>query len=301
VITRRRLLETAGAALFGAFAPTRLVAGERQLVTRKIPSSGEALAIVGMGTSGTFTDGVPKDQLRQVLQAFFDHGGQLIDTSPMYAPAERLLGELLPLVRNKDKLFAASKVWTTGRKAGIAQMDKSFELIGVKVMDLMQVHNLVDWRTQLATLRDWKRQGRIRYLGVTTSHGRNHRELMQVMRSELLDFVQFSYNIADREAERTLFPLARDKGIATLINRPFRRAGLFGAVKGKPLPDWAAEFDCTSWGQFFLKFIAGHPDVTCIIPATSNPGHVVDNQSAGYGRLPDAAMRERMARYFASL
>lgn len=301
MITRRRLLETAGAALFGAFAPARLVAAERQLVTRKIPSSGEALAIVGMGTSGTFTDGVPKDQLRQVLQAFFDHGGQLIDTSPMYGPAERLLGELLPLVSNKDKLFAATKVWTTGREAGIAQMNKSFELIGVKVMDLMQVHNLVDWRTQLATLRDWKRQGRIRYLGVTTSHGRNHRELMQVMQSEPLDFVQFSYNIADREVERTLFPLARDKGIATLINRPFRRAGLFGAVKGKPLPDWAAEFDCTSWGQFFLKFVAGHPDVTCIIPATSNPGHVVDNQSAGYGRLPDAAMRERMARYFASL
>jgi diketogulonate reductase-like aldo/keto reductase len=301
VITRRRLLETAGAVLFGAFALARLVAGERQLVTRKIPSSGEALAIVGMGTSGTFTDGVPKDQLRQVLQAFFDHGGQLIDTSPMYGPAERLLGELLPLVSTKDKLFAATKVWTTGREAGIAQMNKSFELIGVQVMDLMQVHNLVDSRTHLATLRDWKRQGRIRYLGVTTSHGRNHRELMQVMRSELLDFVQFSYNIADREAERTLFSLARDKGIATLINRPFRRAGLFGAVKGKPLPDWAAEFDCTSWGQFFLKFIAGHPDVTCIIPATSNPGHVVDNQSAGYGRLPDAAMRERMARYFASL
>lgn len=301
MITRRRLLETAGAALFGAFAPARLVAAERRLVTRKIPSSGEALAIVGMGTSGTFTDGVPKDQLRQVLQAFFDHGGQLIDTSPMYGPAERLLGELLPLVSNKSKLFAATKVWTTGREAGIAQMSKSFGLIGVKVMDLMQVHNLVDWRTQLATLRDWKRQGRIRYLGVTTSHGRNHRDLMQVMQSEPLDFVQFSYNIADREAERTLFPLARDKGIATLINRPFRRAGLFATVKGKPLPDWAAELDCTSWAQFFLKFVAGHPDVTCIIPATSNPGHVVDNQSAGYGRLPGAAMRERMATYFSSL
>jgi diketogulonate reductase-like aldo/keto reductase len=296
------LIASAGAATATLATALSCRAGaDNRPVTRRIPATGEALAVIGMGTSQTFTDSVPADALRQVLQAFFDHGGQLIDSSPMYGPAERLIGELLPRVDHKDKLFAATKVWTTGRDAGIEQMNHSMRLMGVKIMDLMQVHNLVDWKTQLATLREWKAQGRIRYFGVTTSHGRAHDELMQVMNGESLDFVQFSYSIADRDVEQTLFPIARDRGIATLINRPFRRADLFAKVKGKPLPDWAAEFDCTSWGQYFLKFIAAHPDVTCIIPATSKPAHVIDNQAAGYGRMPDAAMRARMARHFASM
>ncbi len=198
-------------------------------------------------------------------------------------------------------LFAATKVWTDGEEAGIRQMENSLRKWGLRRFDLMQIHNLRDWRTHLKTLQEWKAEGKIRYLGITTSHGRFHRELLEILRSEPLDFVQFSYNIEDRSAEERLLPLAAERGLAVLINRPYQRGELFRKVKGKALPEWAAEFGCTSWGQFFLKFIASHPAVTCVIPATADPRHMRDNMAAGFGRLPDAAMRKRMLAYFASL
>ena len=281
--------------------PGLLSAMTDKVVKRIIPAGGEEISIMGMGTSRTFTHAAPLEQLGEVMQVFFDHGGQMIDSSPMYGPAEGIVGELLKTTQNSAGLFAATKVWTDGREAGIHQMNESMQLMGVETMDLMQIHNLRDWKIHLKTLRDWKEQGRIRYLGITTSHGRFHEELETIMKTEPLDFIQLSYNIANRTTDEQLLPLALDKGIATIINRPYQRGDLFGKVRGKPLPDWAGEIDCASWGQFFLKFIAGHPAVTCIIPATTKVRHVLDNMAGGKGRVPDAAMRMRMINYLEAL
>lgn len=304
-LSRRTLLKNvcAAAALLN-LSPGVLLAADRARIMKKIPKTGEALAVMGLGTSGTFdvdAGDLGETELYALMQAFFDNGGQLIDSSPMYGNAETVIGKLLKQTRNKGGLFAATKVWTDGKEAGIAQMNASMNKMGVSVMDLMQIHNLRDWRTHLQTLRDWKDQGKIRYIGITTSHGRAHAELEAVMQSEPLDFVQFSYNIEDRAAERRLLPIALDRGIAVLINRPFQRGGLFGAVRGKALPGWAAEFDCASWGQFFLKFAASHPAATCVIPATAKLKHMLDNMAAGHGRLPDETMRRRMIQYMESL
>ena len=281
--------------------PGMLSAMSDKAIKRAIPTSGEELHIMGMGTSRTFTRATSLEQLGEVMQVFFDHGGQMIDSSPMYGPAEGIVGELLKTTQNTSALFAATKVWTYGREAGIRQMNESMQLMGVRKMDLMQIHNLRDWKIHLKTLREWKEQGRIRYLGITTSHGRFHEELEAIMKTEPLDFVQLSYNIANRTTDARLLPLALDKGIATIINRPYQRGNLFRKVKGKPLPDWAGEIDCASWGQFFLKFIAGHPAVTCIIPATTKPGHMLDNMAGGKGLVPDAALRKRMINYLEAL
>ena len=281
--------------------PRMLSAMAADVIKRAIPAGGEEIAIMGMGTSRTFTHATPMAQLGEVTQAFFDHGGQMIDSSPMYGPAEGIVGELLKTTRNSAGLFAATKVWTYGREAGIDQMNESMQLMGVETMDLMQIHNLRDWKIHLRTLRDWKEQGRIRYLGITTSHGRFHEELEAIMKTEPLDFIQLSYNIANRITDARLLPLALDRGIATIINRPYQRGDLFRKVRGKPLPDWAGEIDCASWGQFFLKFIAGHPAATCIIPATTKVKHMLDNMAGGKGRVPDAAMRERMINYLETL
>ena len=300
-LSRRQLLKAA-AALTAAFelAPGTLMALAREPVKKTIAVSGEKLTLMGVGSSRTFDvplSGIAGTELVAVMQAFFDNGGQCVDSSPMYGNAETVIGTLLERVRDTGGLFAATKVWTDGRQSGIDQMNASMAKMGVKVMDLMQIHNLRDWRTHLPTLREWKQQGKIRYTGITTSHGRAHAELAQVLKQEQFDFVQFTYNIEDRMAEQTLFPIVRERGIATLINVPFQRGSLFRKVKGRALPDWAAEFDCASWGQFFLKFIGSHPDVTCIIPATTRTKHMVDNMAAGFGRLPDAAMRKRMIEY----
>ena len=219
----------------------------------------------------------------------------------MYGNAETVTGELLNALGHPPQLFAATKVWTYGKQQGIEQMQRSAERLDVKRIDLMQIHNLRDWQVQLETLREWKAAGKIRYIGITTSHGRYHGELETILQQQPFDFVQFSYNIDNRVAEQRLLPIAREQGIATLINRPYQRGSLFRKVKGQPLPDWVAEFDCASWGQYFLKFIASHPDVTCIIPATSKLKHMVDNMAAGYGRLPDAAMRKRMVAHLESI
>jgi diketogulonate reductase-like aldo/keto reductase len=214
----------------------------------------------------------------------------------MYGPAEQVTGELLRELQPGASagLFAATKVWTDGREAGIAQMNESFVKMGVEVMDLMQIHNLRDWQSHLPVLKDWKAQGRIRYLGVTTSSGRNHAELAELLKREPFDFVQFTYSIENRGVERDLFPIAKDRGIAVLVNRPFEAGGLFQKLRDKPLPGWAAEIDCTSWAQAMLKFVISHPEVTCAIPATGKLVHLQENMAAGRGPLPDAALRERM-------
>ena len=304
-LTRRRFLQSTGAAsLMLGLATARVGAMEPAVIKKTIPSSGEQLSVIGLGTSRTFevdSSNAAQSPLVAVMQAFFDKGGQLIDSSPMYGSAEAVTGALLQTVTNKSGLFTATKVWTNGKNEGIRQMQQSMQRLGVDQIDLMQIHNLRDWQTHIETLQDWKAQGKIRYLGITTSHGRYHGELETILQQQPLDFVQFSYNIEDRSVEQRLLPLAREHGIATLINRPYQRGSLFRQVRGKPLPGWAADIDCASWGQFFLKFIAAHPAVTCIIPATSKLKHMVDNMGAGYGRLPDESTRQRMVKYMESI
>ena len=304
-MTRRSFLGTVGALTSTMLlAPHLLSAQESRILLRPIPSSGERLPVVGMGTSRTFDaqgDAATMGQLAQVLEAFFDSGGRLIDSSPMYGSAESVVGELLGSEREKSRLFVATKVWTDGRTEGIAQMERSMQRLGANVIDLMQIHNLRDWKTHLPVLREWKQKGRIRYIGITTSHGRDHEALAQILRTERLDFVQFSYNIEDRNADQWLLPLAADHGIAVLINRPFQRGNLFHKTRGHQLPAWSAEIDCHSWAQFFLKFIIAHPIVTCVIPATSKVKHMTDNIAAGVGRLPDADMRRRMIAHVSAL
>lgn len=298
---REFLARLAAAAVMGG-APLAAVAGSTaaprpgKLLTRVIPSTGETLPVIGMGTSRTFDvadDPAVLRPLTDVVRAFFDGGATLIDSSPMYGKAEAVTGRLLKEL-GSPRVFAATKVWTDGREAGIRQMEESARLLGVARIDLMQIHNLRDWRTHLATLRTWKDEGKIRYIGITTSRKEQFEEFAAVMRAERLDFVQLNYSLGEREAEQVLLPLARDRGMATLINRPYMRAELFQRVRGKTLPDWAAEFDCTSWGQFFMKFIVAHPAVTCVIPATTSVANLRDNIAGGSGRLPDEALRRRM-------
>jgi len=305
LMTRRRFLQSSAAsALLGSLASASSLATETGVIRKTIPSSGERLAVIGLGTSRTF-DIAPGDAagspLVEVMRTFFERGGQLIDSSPMYGNAEAVTGVLLNEISDTRGVFTATKVWTDGKASGIRQMQESMRHFGVERIDLMQIHNLRDWRTHIETLEEWKSEGKIRYIGITTSHGRYHDELELLLDELPLDFVQFSYNIGNRDVEQDLLPLAAERGIATLINRPYQRGSLFRAVRGKPLPDWAREIDCLSWGQYFLKFIAAHPAVTCIIPATSKVRHMIDNMGAGFGRLPDEAMRRRMIAYLESI
>lgn len=275
--------------------------GSKSMLMKAIPSSGEKIPVIGMGSSRTFEVGDDQEQrarLTQVLQSFFDQGGTVIDTSPMYGSSEQVLGELLANVQHKQSLFMATKVWTEGRQEGIAQMQQSMDLLHTPVIDLMQIHNLLDWKVHWETLAEWKQQGRVRYIGITTHRGYDHDELAHVMQNYPIDFIQFSYSIANRKAEQRILPLAAERGIATMVNRPFQRGDLFRRVKGKELPAWAADLDCNSWGQFFLKFVISHPAVTCTIPATSKVHHMVDNMAAGYGRIPDDNQRKHMLEYF---
>ena len=301
---RRFLQQSVGLTAVALSWPALLVAKELAPIKKAIPKTGEQLPVIGMGTSRTFDVGnnqAMRAQLTEVLQAFFDHGGAVIDSSPMYGSAEQVTGDLLKSIKNKQALFAATKVWTWGREEGIAQMQRSSERMGVKVFDLMQIHNLRDWEVQLETLKAWKAEGKVRYIGITTSHGRFHDELEVILENEPFDFVQLSYNIVNRTVEQRLLPIAHERSMATLINRPFARGDLFRLVKNRPLPEWTRELDINSWGQFFLKFVVSHPAVTCAIPATSKPHHMLDNMAAGFGRLPDAATRDRMIAHIKSL
>ena len=274
------------------------------LTRRPIPSSGEAVPVIGMGTSRTFDEPGQADNLAKlagVMQAFLDGGGTVIDSSPMYGEAESRVGDLLRAMDSPPQLFTATKVWTTGRDAGIAQMNESARRMAVRRFDLIAVHNLKDWQTHLETLKAWKSEGKVRYIGITTSHGRDHELFLEVMRTQPIDFVQFSYNIMDRVAEDQLLPLAADRGIATMINRPYQRGALFAKSRNSELPPVATDLDCTSWAQFYLKFILAHPATTCIIPATSKTRHMADNMGANRGPVPDATQRAEMLRVFEAL
>tara|TARA_R110000823_G_scaffold119998_17_gene244506 strand:+ start:5363 stop:6292 length:930 start_codon:yes stop_codon:yes gene_type:complete len=309
MLYRRRVLQLGASALafnaLGVGAQAGDTAKKAQsIIYRAIPSSGEQLPVIGMGTSRTFdkpADPETLAKLTAVMRAFTEGNGTVIDSSPMYGQAESRVGDVLSRMQPRPPIFAATKVWTTGREQGIAQMQESARRMQVERFDLIAVHNLQDWETHLKTLREWKEQGKMRYIGITTSHGRDHEEFTRVMRNEPLDFVQFSYNIEDRSAEETLLPLAQDRGIATMINRPYQRGSLFGRTRGHALPALAADLDCASWGQFFLKFILGHPAVTSVIPASSKVHHMQDNMGANSGHVPDAQQRAEMLRIFESL
>jgi len=273
-------------------------------LARRVPKTGEAIPAVGLGTWQVFdvaTDAKEKAQAEETLKAFVELGGRVIDSSPMYGSSESVTGELAAALGVGAKLFVATKVWTSGRQAGIRHMEESMRKLRVERLDLMQVHNLVDASTHLATLREWKTAGRVRYLGVTHYHAGAHADLEKIIRPGDVDFVQVNYSLAEPEAGRRLLAAAADSRTAVIVNRPFAEGAMFRRVRGGPLPAWAREIGCASWAQFFLKWILGHPAVTCAIPGTRNPKHVADNLGAASGPLPDEAMRRRMSVYFESL
>ena len=271
------------------------------VLTKAIPVTNEMIPIIGMGSWLTFSVGDDEtDRARcvKILQTFFMQGGGMIDSSPMYGSSQKVIGHCLANINDHSGLFSATKVWILGKNFGIRQMESAGKLWGVKQFDLMQIHNMLNWRTHLETLKEWKVQGRIRYIGITTSHGRRHEKMESALSKEDFDFVQFTYNMIDREVEQRLLPIAAERGIAVIINRPFQGGDLFKMVEGKLLPDWAKEIDCENWAQFFLKFVVSHPAVTCAIPATSQVAHMHENMGAAYGKLPDKELRTRMLRYF---
>ena len=268
------------------------------MLTKTIPASGEALPAIGIGTYKGFdlADGAEtRTRLAEVLRRLFAAGGTIVDSSPMYGRAEARAGQALAALGKQCDAFIMTKVWTSGREAGIRQMENSLKLMRAGRMDLMQVHNLLDVAVNLKTLREWKAAGRIRYLGITHYHAGAHDELGRLLKTRAWDFAQFNYSLAEREAEARLLPLCAELGVAAVVNRPFAGGALFRQVKGKALPAWAAEFDCASWAQFFLKWILSHPAVTCAIPGSGRAAHLRDNMQAGLGRLPDVPMRRRMA------
>ncbi len=298
--SRRRALQL-GAAM--AVAPVLSFPKDKKMLTRPIPSSGEELPVIGLGTYNVFdVASTPAniDARKAIVESMVETGASLIDSSPMYNRAEDVVGDIIKTSRNRDKLFLATKVWTNGKAAGERQMRASSKRMNAGVMDLMQVHNLRDTDEHLATIRDWQAEGRIRYNGVTHYRAGALDDLEAVMKQHKPEFIQINYSVAEREAARRVLPLAKDHGIAVLINRPFVQGRLFRAVGGRPVPDWAREF-AESWGQFFLKFIISHPAVTCVIPATSKVHHMTDNLAAGIGPMPDDKTRQRMADHFASL
>ena len=272
-------------------------------MTKKIPSTGEDLPAIGLGTWQTFDAGddqAAREQLREVLRIFAG-AGKLIDSSPMYGSSESVAGDLIAELGVRDRLFIATKVWTSGRDEGIQQMETSFKRLRVERMDLMQVHNLVDVATHTETLKQWKAKDRVRYIGITHYTSSAYAEVERWLKTGAYDFVQINYSLAERDAEKRLLPLAKEKNVAVIINRPFAEGALFRRTKGKPLPPWAAELGIASWAQYFLKWIVGHPAVTCAIPGTGRPEHMRDNLAAAQGPLPDAATRRKMVEYFDSL
>jgi diketogulonate reductase-like aldo/keto reductase len=304
MINRRQLLQLVGASALTPAITGKLMAQPTAYISKKIPSSGAALNVIGMGSSRTFNylnNPDFHDQLLEVLKLFFAMGGQMIDSSPMYGSAEKLLGELLRQLPPNDQLFAASKIWTDGEKEGIEAVETSRSRMAVEKMDLMQIHNLRDWRTHIRSLRTMKEAGKIDYIGITTSFENQYTDFEAVMRSEPLDFIQINYNFNERIAEKTILPLANEKGIAVIVNRPFQRGRLFSMTRGLPIPEFAQQFGCTSWAQFFLKFVVSHPFVNCAIPATSKPKHMQDNMLAQTGRLPTPAEREQMISFMKKL
>ncbi len=301
---RQALKRLSGLAALAAIGPVTVNAAAVEQRRRRIPSSGESIPVMGLGTARTFDVGGDEESrapLREVLRLFVEHGGTIVDSSPMYGRAEKVVGDLASDLALHNALFYATKVWTTGREPGIDQMENSFRLMRTPVIDLMQVHNLVDTQIHLATIREWMARKRIRYVGITHYTASAFDDLERLIRSEKLDYVQFPYSIVNRQAEERLIPSAADHGVGVIAHRNFEKGALFHKVRGKPLPVWTGEFDCNSWGHFFLKYLIGDPRVTNVIPATRKPKHLIDNMGAGLGRLPDATMRRRMARFIEDL
>jgi diketogulonate reductase-like aldo/keto reductase len=302
---RRRFLYTlSSVTAAGMLWPFPALTKNSTLISKAIPSSGEKIPVIGLGSSITFNvgdDPVARDGCANVIQNFFKVGGKLIDSSPMYGSSQEVIGYALRKLKKTSEVFSADKVWISNHNEGREQMEASRQYWNVKKFSLMQVHNLVSWEEHLETLYEMKKAGEIRYVGITTSHGRRHSEFEKVMRNQPLDFVQLSYNIVDREAEQRLLPLARERGIAVIVNRPFQRGDLIDWAKMYPLPDWSKEIDCSNWAQFLLKFIVSHPAVTCAIPATRRVDHVLENMGAALGQLPDDAMRRKMVAYVEKL
>ena len=294
---RRRAL-LAALATAAAVKPVR---AQDRIHRRKIPSSGEPLPLIGIGTWQTFDVRGDTAPLREVLKAFSQAGGRMVDSSPMYGAAESVVGDLSAELGLGERLFMATKVWTRGREEGIRQMESSFRRMRVARMDLMQVHNLVDVASHTETLKAWKAQKRVRYIGITHYTASAYREIERWLKTGDYDFVQINYSLGERDAENRILPLAQERKVGVIVNRPFAEGALFARVKGKPLPAWAAELGIHSWAQYFLKWIVAHPAVTCAIPATARPDHIRDNMAAGVGALPDEAARERMAEHFSAL
>lgn len=300
-MTRRRCLALAAWPIGAAAVQARPA---EALSTRRIPASGEALPVLGLGSWITFnvgSDRSARQNCTEVVRAFFAEGGRLIDSSPMYGSSQPTIGHALAQLGMPPTLFSAEKVWIGDAGRGAAQIEASRAHWGVPRFDLMQVHNLLAWQQHLPRLFAMKAAGELRYVGVTTSHGRRHDELEQIMRTQPIDFVQLTYNLVDRQAEQRLLPLAQERGIAVIVNRPFRGGGLVDRLQRQPLPAWAAEIDCTHWAQLALKFVAAHPAVTCVIPATSQVAHLHQNMAAARGPMPDVALRRRLVQAAESL
>ena len=303
-LSRRELMKMLAALCASTLVPATQAASREQLISKPIPSSGEAMPVIGLGSSRTFNVGDDidaRDNCTEVIRHFLDAGGRMIDSSPMYGSSQPVIGYALDKLGRSGEVFSADKVWISRPNKGRQQMEASRRYWGVPRFDLMQVHNLVAWQEHLETLYEMKQAHKIRYVGITTSHGRRHRDFEQVMKNHELDFVQFSYNLIDREAERRLLPLAAERRIAVIVNRPFQRGDLIHRLEKHPLPGWAGEIGCANWPQFLLKFIVSHPAVTCAIPATSQVEHIKENMGACYGALPDAGMRARMIAYVENL
>ena len=300
---RRSLLRLLGG--LGAAFTFGSVSGQTpKIMTRKIPSTGEDIPAVGLGTWQVFdagNDAAARAPLRTVIAEFAKAGGKLIDSSPMYGSAESVAGDLVAELGLRDRLFIATKVWTQGREDGIRQMETSFRRLKVKQMDLMQIHNLLDVAIHTKTLNDMKAEGRIRYTGITHYTSSAYAEVEKQLNREKYDFLQINYSLAERESEKRLLEICKNKGLAVIANRPFAEGAMFRRVRGRPLPPWASEIGVASWAQYFLKWIAAHPAVTCVIPGTGKPEHVADNVAAGFGALPDEPTRRKMAAYFDSL
>ena len=303
--TRRNFLKQLVLASGILTLPIRVQSASKSIHTRKIPSTGQDLSIIGMGTWRSFNVGNDhQTRLKrcEVLRTFFEMGGQMVDSSPMYGSAEEVLGFCIKqLGSTADPLFSATKVWTSDTNEGRQQIKDSHRLWGIPKFNLLQVHNLVNWRAHLDTLLQMKADGKLQYVGITTSHGRRHRDLENIIVSEPIDFVQLTYHMQNRDVEDRLLPASLEKGVAVIANRPFSGGDLFDDYQRYPLPDWVKEFDCNNWAQFFLKFVISHPAITCAIPATSRVDHMIENMGAGYGELPDASTRKKMLRYISSL
>ena len=295
--SRRTVLKVVGVSSLIPSIALQATDAKNYMARRIIPSTGELLPVIGLGTSRVFDTNLSEKSLnprKEIVKALLDHGGSLIDTSPMYGRAEEVTGKIAQDLKINDRLFMATKVWIEGKEAGEIQMNASSKKLNKAVIDLMQIHNLLDWKTHIKTLYEWKEQGKINYIGISHFRSNAFSQIEKIITKERIDFAQFNYSLEEREAEKRLLPLCREKGVATLINRPFMRGKLFKAVARKKLPSWTYEYNVNTWSQFFLKFILANQAVTTVIPATSNPAHMIDNLIGGIGPIPEVGLQKKM-------